>query len=320
MTLANMTGRSMREVFGETLVEIGKNNKRLVVLDADVSSSTRTAQFGKVYPERFFNVGVAEANLADVAAGMATAGFRPVISTFALFLALKATDQIRNVICYNNLPVVIVGGYAGLSDSFDGASHHSISDLAVLRAFPNLRIIVPADGEGLRDALLEALEYPGPTYIRACRNPTPIINTSCPFSTGRGRVLRDGNDCTVIAAGVTVKMALEAAAFLSEEGISIRIVEMHTIKPIDHQLLEECARKTGAIVVAEEHNILGGLGSAVAEAVSLSLPVPMEYVGVEDTFTESGPYDQLLSKYGISSKVIAEKVRHVIGRKKRGGE
>lgn len=232
------------------------------MLDADVSSSTRTGKFGAAFPERFFNVGVAESNMADVAAGLATAGYRPVISTFALFLALKATDQIRNVICYNNLPVVILGGYAGLSDSFDGASHQAITDLAVMRALPNMRVVVPADGEGLKAALADALEYNGPTYIRACRNPTPVIETAAQFSVGRGRILRDGTDCTVVAAGVPVSMALEAA-----------------------------------------------------ESLSRSAPVPMEYVGVKDTFTESGPYDLLLKKYRISSEAIVDAVREVATRK-----
>lgn len=315
MTTLSEKQVAMRDAFGEALVELGKSNEKLVVLDADVSSSTRTGMFGSAFPERFFNVGVAEANLADVAAGLATAGFRPVISTFALFLALKATDQIRNVICYNNLPVVIVGGYAGLSDSFDGASHQAITDLAVMRALPNMRVVVPADGEGLKAALSDALEHDGPTYIRACRNPTPALETSAAFTVGSGRLLRDGTDCTLVAAGVPVSMALEAAESLGAEGTSVRVVELHTLKPLDNELLAACARETGAVVVAEEHNIYGGLGGAVAESLSRSVPVPMEYVGVEDRFTESGPYDLLLKKYRISADVMAEKVRQVIARK-----
>lgn len=306
---------AMRDAFGQALVELGKENEKLVVLDADVSSSTRTGLFGAAYPDRFFNVGVAEANLADVAAGLATAGYRPVISTFALFLALKATDQIRNVICYNNLPVVIVGGYAGLSDSFDGASHQAITDLAVMRALPNMRVVVPADGASLKAALAEALEHGGPTYIRACRNPTPEIDNAGPFSTGRGRILRDGTDCTVVAAGIPVSMALEAAAALGAEGVSVRVAELHTLKPLDDELLADCARETGAVVTAEEHTIFGGLGGATAESLSRSVPIPMEYVGLEDRFTESGPYDLLLKKYRISPEVIAEKVRNAIARK-----
>ncbi len=313
--IVSATKVAMRDALGEALVELGKSNEKLVVLDADVSSSTRTGKFGAAYPERFFNVGVAEANMADVAAGLATAGYRPVISTFALFLALKATDQIRNVICYNKLPVVIVGGYAGLSDSFDGASHQAITDLAVMRALPNMRVVVPADGEGLKAALADALEHDGPTYIRACRNPTPVLETTQQFKVGEGRLLRDGTDCTVVAAGVPVSMALEAAETLEDDGTSVRVVELHTLKPVDHKLLAACARETGALVVAEEHNIYGGLGGAVAESLSRSVPAPMEYVGVEDRFTESGPYDLLLKKYRISSEVIAEKVREVIKRK-----
>ena len=305
----------MRDVFGETLIELGKKNKKLVVLDADVSSSTRTKRFGEIYPERFFNLGVAEANMADVAAGMATVGLRPVISTFALFLSLKTNDQIRNVICYNNLPVVLFGSYAGLSDSFDGASHQSITDISVMRSFPNMRVVVPADGEGVKHALTEALKHNGPTYIRACRNPTPLLKDIDVFKTGKGRLLREGKDCTIVAAGVPTYMALNAAEILASEGFSVRVVEVHTIKPIDEELLVECAKKTGAVVTAEEHNILGGLGSAVAEVLSKKKPVPMEYVGIPDCYTESGPYCQLLKKYGISQEAIITAVRDVIKRK-----
>jgi transketolase len=306
---------AMRESFGEALVELGKTNSKLVVLDADVSSSTKTGLFGAAYPERFFNVGVAEANMADVAAGLATAGYRPVISTFALFLALKSTDQIRNVICYNNLPVVIVGGYAGLSDSFDGASHQAITDLAVMRALPNMRVVVPSDGQELKDALVEALKADGPTYIRASRNPTPIIEDAGSYVPAKGKTLRDGSDCTIVASGIPVAMALEAAETLAKEGISARVVNLHTLKPIDSELLSKCAAETGAVVTAEEHNIYGGVGSAVAEALSKSVPVPMEYVGVADCFTESGPYDTLLKKYGISVEAICAAVKAVLKRK-----
>ena len=315
MTTVSEKQVAMRDSFGATLVELGKTNPKLVVLDADVSSSTRTGMFGEAYPDRFFNVGVAEANLADVAAGMATAGYRPVISTFALFLALKATDQIRNVICYNNLPVVIVGGYAGLSDSFDGASHQAITDLAVMRAFPNMKVVVPADGDELKEALKAALKADGPTYIRACRNPSPLIEGSGPFVPGKGKILKDGKDCTVVAAGIPVALAMEAADLLAKEKISLRVVNLHTIKPIDSELLAKCAKETGAVVTAEEHNILGGVGSAVAEALARTNPVPMEYVGVQDCFTESGPYDALLKKYGISVEAIVAAVKTVLKRK-----
>lgn len=308
-TVIREADKAMRDHLGSALVKLGGQRPDLVVLDADVSSSTRTGMFGAEYPERFFNVGVAEANLADVAAGLATAGFRPVISTFALFLALKSTDQIRNVICYNNLPVVIVGGYAGLSDSFDGASHQSITDIAVMRALPNLRVVVPGSGEDLESALEEALSHDGPTYIRACRNPMPSVESDVPFETGRGRILKDGSDCTVIAAGIPVPMALEAAAAMEEEGVSVRVVEMPTIKPLDEDLIVECAGETGAVVTVEEHNVIGGLGSAVAQAVVRKQPVPMGFVGVNDRFTESGPYDALLVKYGISKESIMAEIR-----------
>ncbi|WP_319476321.1 transketolase C-terminal domain-containing protein [Marispirochaeta aestuarii] len=306
---------SMRDAFGQALVEIGKTKPELVVLDADVSSSTKTGLFGAAYPDRFFNVGVAEANMTDVAAGLATCGYRPVISTFALFLALKCTDQIRNVICYNNLPVVIVAGYGGLSDSFDGASHQALTDIAIMRALPNMRVVVAADGKEAEEALKEALEHDGPTYIRISRNPAPLLEIDEPFKTGKGRILREGKDCTIATAGVPVPMALEAAEKLAAEGISAEVLELHTIKPVDTDLLKKSVGKTGAVVSAEEHNIYGGIGGAVAEALSRSTPAPMEYVGVADTFTESGPYDTLLTKYGISVEAITEAVKKAVKRK-----
>lgn len=305
------TDQAMRDHLGSALVRLGATKPKLVVLDADVSSSTRSGMFAAEYPDRFFNVGVAEANMADIAAGLATAGFRPVINTFALFMSLKSTDQIRNVICYNKLPVVMVAGYAGLSDSFDGASHQGITDIAVMRAMPNLRVVVPGCGHDLETALEEALDYKGPTYIRACRNPMPSVESDIPFEIGRGRILKEGVDCTVIAAGIPVAMAMESATSMQEEGVSVRVVEMPTVKPLDEQLIARCADETGAIVTVEEHNIIGGLGSAVAQAVVQSNPVPVRFVGVKDCFTESGPYDALLVKYGISKEAIMAEIRRI---------
>ena len=307
---------AMRDAFGDALVALGKTHPELVVLDADVSSSTKTGLFGAAYPERFFNVGVAEANMADIASGLATCGYRPVISTFALFLALKCTDQIRNVMCYNELPVIIVGGYAGLSDSFDGASHQAITDIAIMRALPNMKVIVPADSTEMKAALEEALTAKGPTYIRACRNPTPLLEVSgAAFKTGKGRVLIEGTDCTIAAAGIPVVMAIEAAEKLKAEGISAEVLDIHTVKPIDDELLAASANKTGAVVTAEEHTVQGGFGSAVAESLSKSCPVPVEYIGIQDTFTESGPYDTLIAKYGLTTEAIVEGAKKAISRK-----
>ncbi len=307
---------AMRDAFGEALVELGKTHPELVVLDADVSSSTKTGVFGAAYPERFFNVGVAEANMADIASGLATCGYRPVISTFALFLALKCTDQIRNVMCYNELPVIIVGGYAGLSDSFDGASHQAITDIAIMRSLPNMKVVVPADATEMKAALEEALTAKGPTYIRACRNATPLIEMDdAGYKTGKGRVLVEGTDITIAASGIPVTMAIEAAEKLKAEGISAEVLNIHTVKPIDDELLASSANKTGAVVTAEEHNIFGGFGSAVAESLSKTCAVPVEYVGIQDTFTESGPYDTLVAKYGLTPEAIAEGAKKAISRK-----
>ena len=296
---------AMREAFGEALLAIAPDVPELVVLDADVSSSTRTAPFGQRYPDRFFNVGVAEANMVDIAAGMATCGLRPVVSTFALFLSLKAADQVRNIVCYNKLPVVLAGNYAGLSDSYDGASHQAILDIAIMRAMPNLTVVVPADGVELRQALAAALRRKGPVYLRICRNPTPVLFADAPpLEIGKIRKLRDGGDLTIAVCGVPTSMAMEAAERLAEREISVDLLEVATIKPIDVETLVDSVRKTGRVLTVEEHSVHGGLGGAVAEVVCQHAPARMRMVGVQDTFTESGAYDALLRKYGISADRI----------------
>jgi len=292
---------AMRDAFGEALVALAPDFPEMVVFDADVSTSTRTAAFGKQHPNRFFNVGVAEANMVDIAAGVATCGLRPVVSTFALFLTLKAADQIRNIVCYNKLPVVLAGNYAGLSDSYDGASHQSILDIAVMRAMPKMTVVVPGDGIELRQALAAALRRDGPAYIRICRNPTPVLFAGAPpLEIGKVRKLRDGNDLTIAVCGVPTSMAIEAADRLAQKGVSVDLLEVSTIKPIDAEALAASARKTGKILTVEEHTIHGGLGSAVAEVLARRAPARMSMIGIEDTFTESGAYDALLRKYGIS--------------------
>jgi transketolase len=296
---------AMRFAFGDALLELAPIIPEMVVLDADVSSSTRTAEFGKRHPDRFFNVGVAEANMVDIAAGMATCGLRPVVSTFALFIALKGTDQVRNIVCYNNLPVVFAGNYAGLSDSYDGASHQSILDLSIMRAMPNMAVIVPADSVELRQALAAALHRNGPTYLRICRNPTPVLFAdAAPFEFGKIRQLRDGGDLTIAVCGVPTSMAIEAADRLAARGIAVDLLEVSTLKPIDAAGLAASARKTGRVLTVEEHTIVGGLGSAVAEALAQSAPAALRMIGIQDTFTESGDYTALLRKYGISADHI----------------
>ena len=301
---------SMRIVFGQSLVELADRFPQMVVLDADVSTSTQTLLFGKAYPSRFFNVGVAEGNMADIAGGMATCGLRPVVSTFAIFVSIKCTDQIRNVVCYNNLPVVFVGGYAGLSDSFDGASHQSVIDLAILRAMPNMTVIVPADAVELRQALELSLGYNGPVFIRACRNPTPVLfEDSPPLEIGKIRKIRDGSNLTICVCGVPTFMAVEVTEQLAKEGISADLLEVSTLKPMDVETLVTSASKTGRVLTVEEHSIIGGLGGAVAETLGKHCPVRMDFVGIEDRFAESGPYISLMAKYGISQEAIMQKAK-----------
>jgi transketolase len=296
---------AMREAFGEALLALATEHPEMVVLDSDVATSTRTAPFGQAYPDRFFNMGVAEANMTDVAAGLATCGLRPVASTFAIFFDLKAADQIRNIICYNNLPVILAGNYAGLSDSYDGASHQSILDLAVMRAMPNLVVIVPGDAVEVRQALELALRRDGPTFIRLCRNPTPVLFAGAePLELGKVRKLRDGGDVTIAVCGVPTFMAIEAASRLAARGVSVDLLEVSTIKPIDVEGLTASARKTRKVLTVEEHTIYGGLGSAVAETLARRAPALMRMIGLQDTFAESGDWAALMRKHGISADHI----------------
>jgi transketolase len=306
---------SMREAFGEALVELAGSYPEMMVLDADVSASTRTVLFARKYPERFFNLGVAEANMVDMAAGMATCGLRPVAATFALFISLKGGEQVRQTICYNNLPVVLAGSYAGLSDSFDGASHQSIMDVAVMRAMPNMAVVIPADGIEVRQALEAALRRDGPTYIRISRNPVPVLFAdAAPLEIGRIRQLREGTSLTIAVCGVPTYMALEAADRLAGGGIRADVLEVSTVKPIDEAALVNSVRKTGRVLTVEEHSVIGGLGSAVAETLGRLAPAPMDSIGVPDRFPESGPYLELLRKFGISTDEIESRARRLVGR------
>ncbi|HOK44419.1 MAG TPA: transketolase C-terminal domain-containing protein [Bryobacteraceae bacterium] len=308
-----VTQAAMRDALGDALLELAPRFPDMVVLDADVSSSTRTAAFGKAYPERFFNVGVAEANMVDIAAGMATCGLRPVASTFAIFLTLKAGDPIRNTICYGKLPVIFAAGYGGLSDSYDGASHQSIADLAVVRAMPNMTVVVPADVIEVRQALEAALLMEGPVYIRLSRNPTPVLfEGSPPLEIGKIRKLRDGSDLTIAVCGVPTFMAIEAADRLAASGISVDLLEVSTLKPIDAEALARSAAKTRRVLTVEEHSIHGGLAGAVAETLGRLAPARMDFIGIEDTFPESGDYMELLKKYGISAEHIENRAKALV--------
>jgi transketolase len=304
---------SGRDAFGQALLDLADVHPEMVVLDADVSSSTKTQAFGRKYPGHFFNVGVAEANMADMAGGMATCGLRPVVSTFALFLALKATDQIRNVTCYNNLPVIFAGGYAGLSDSYDGASHQSLADLAIMRALPNMTVVVPGDSVEVKAALEQALRRNGPTYIRLGRNPSPVLfEKEPPLQTVKIRKLRDGKDLTLAVCGIPTYMAIEAAGLLAQRGIEADLLEISTLKPMDTETLIASVQKTRRVLTVEEHSVIGGLGGAVAETLARCAPTVMEFIGVQDRFTESGDYLPLLGKYGISIAHIVEKARRLL--------
>ncbi|PKL11071.1 MAG: 1-deoxy-D-xylulose-5-phosphate synthase [Spirochaetae bacterium HGW-Spirochaetae-8] len=305
---------AMRDAFGAKLAELGNTHPELVVLDADVSSSTKSAIFGKAFPNRFFNCGVAEANMVDVAAGLATCGYHPVVNAFAIFLALKGTDQIRNVLCYNHLPVVIAGAYGGLSDSFDGASHQSITDIAIMRAMPNMEVIVPADSRQAEQALEYALAQSGPVYIRLNRNPMPELPESADFAQRKVITLRKGTCVTIAANGITTSMAMQAAETLAAEGIDAEVLTVPFVKPLDGAGLAASVRKTGKLLTIEEHTVVGGFGSACTEALAREqLSYRYDAVGIEDRFTETGAYDALLAVYGLSAEAIAQRVRALCG-------
>ncbi|MCG8500438.1 MAG: transketolase family protein [Firmicutes bacterium] len=305
--------KAIRDVYGEVLVEIGEENKEVVVLEADVGSSSKSILFGKRFPDRYFNVGIAEANMAAMAAGLATAKKIPFANTFAAFMVLRAGDPVRSLIAYTNLNVKLAGTYAGLSDSYDGASHHAIADIAFMRALPNMTVISVADAVETALATRAAAAFEGPVYLRLSRAVVPtIFDDRYKFEIGKGVQLTEGNDVSIVATGYMVHKALEAAEVLKSRGIEARVVNMHTIKPIDKELLIKCAGETGAVVTAEEHNIYGGLGSAVAEVLAKEYPVPMGFVGIEDRFTESGDYEQLLKKYGLSAENIVNQVERLI--------
>ena len=309
---------AIRDAFGEALVELGEKNEKVVVLDADVSNSTRTIKFEERFPDRFFNVGVAEANMMNIAAGLATCGFIPFASTFSFLACLRAGEQIRTSIAYPELNVKIAAGYAGLSDSYDGTTHQSVCDIAIARSIPNLTVIVVADAQETKIAVPAIAQYKGPVFFRLSRAEVPVIfDKDHQFEIGKANILREGSDVTLIATGVMVVRVLEAADKLENEGVSAGIVEIHTIKPLDERIVLRAAEETKAIVTAEEHSILGGLGSAVAELLVKHYPVPLEMVGILDVFAESGGYEELLDKYGMGVTDIVKAVKAVLERKKR---
>ena len=305
-----------RDAYGEALEELGGHNDKVVVLEADVGGSTKSAVFGKMFPDRYFNVGIAELNMNSMAAGFAFCGLIPFTNTFAVFMTLRGSDPINSLIAYDKLPVKLAGTYCGLSDSYDGASHHAVADMAVMRALPGLVVLSPADGVETRKAVFAAAEYPGPVYLRLGRNPVPVITREeDPFTIGKGLVLREGTEVTIAATGYLSVKALEAAEELEKEGISARVLNIHTVKPLDEELILSSAAKTGAVVACEEHSVYGGLGSAVAEVLGQNLPAPLELVGLRD-YAESGDYEALLQKYELDGAAIVRAVKRVLKRKR----
>ena len=302
----------MRHVFGEHLIRLGKKRRDLVVLDADTSSSTQTKLFAEAFPERFINCGVAESNMVSVAAGIAASGLRPVVSTFAFLLANRAADQIRSQIAYSRLPVVLAGGYAGLSDFADGGSHQSVYDVSVFNAMPNMTVVCPGDARETELALEAALEHEGPVYMRLSRAEVGRLNYPGTMQLGRALVRREGTDVGLLATGQILETVLEAADLLQEQGISARVVDVHTVKPLDEDAVVETAERCGCLVTCEEHSVMGGLGSMVAGVLGRKLPAPIRMVGIDDRFGQSGSYQELREHYGLVAESIVSAAGDVL--------
>lgn len=315
--MADVIKIATRDAYGQTLIELGNEREDIVVMDADLAAATKTGMFKKAHPDRFFNAGIAEGNMMSIAAGLAACGKTVFASSFAMFAAGRAFEQIRNSIAYPHLNVKIAASHAGISVGEDGATHQCCEDIGIMRTIPGMVIINPADAPEAKAAVRAAADYNGPVYLRFGRLAVPVFNEeNVEFTIGKGKVMREGADVTIIATGLEVNEAMIAADTLAAEGIDARVINMATIKPIDKDLILVCAAETGAIVTAEEHNVIGGLGSAVAEVlVESGKPVPMLRVGVEDTFGRSGPALELLDLYGLTAPHIADKVKAVLALK-----
>lgn len=312
----------MRSAYGDNLVEAGLKYPQIVCVGADTTDSLKTKKFGNKFPERFFNVGIAEANLVSVAAGLAMAGKIAFASTYAAFLPGRCLDQIRNAICYPNLDVKLVVSHAGLTVGPDGASHQQIEDLATMRAIPNMKVIVPSDAISVKKLISTSVRTKGPVYMRLARPPSEVLydDSTAEFSLGKGNLLHEGKDATLVGCGLMVSTSIKAAEILREEYLmNCGVIDMFSVKPIDDELLEKAARDTGLLVSIEEHNFIGGLGGAVAESVSSRYPVPVERIGVADTFGESARDEELellLDVYGLSPAKVAKKVAESVKRRK----
>jgi len=312
-----------RDAYGKTLVALGRINKDIVALDADLSTSTRTAWFGKEFPERFFNFGIAEANMISAAAGFAACGKIPFASTFAVFATGRVYNQFRTSVAYPNLNVKVVATHSGISIGEDGPTHFCVEDIALMRALPNTTVLIPADAAETEAAVKACIEHVGPIYLRLGRPKVPVIfeesykwtGEPLTFKIGGSVTLREGGDLAIIASGLMVSEALKAAEELEKEGIRTMVIDLYSIKPIDEDTLVKAAKETGAIVTAEEHNVLGGVGSSVAEVLVETVPVPMVKVGIQDTFAESGPMNDILVKYGLTASNIIEAAKKVLKRK-----
>ncbi|CDB32221.1 transketolase C-terminal section [Clostridium sp. CAG:575] len=301
--------KATRESYGEALLELGKENKNVVVFDADLSSATKTSIFAKEFPERFFDMGIAEQNMMSTAAGMSTCGKIPYVSTFAVFAAGRAYDQIRNSICYPNLNVKICATHAGITVGEDGATHQMIEDISLMRTVPNMTVISTSDDTQTKWAVKEISKIQGPVYLRLARLATPkIYEENQKFEIGKAVQIGDGIDATIFATGVTVAEALKAQEILKEKGIEIRVVDIHTIKPIDKEMIIKCAKETKRLISIEDHSIIGGIGSAISEVLTEEYPAKLERMGIKDTFGKSGKAEQLMQYFGITAKDLEEKL------------
>ncbi len=314
--MRNWELKLVRQGWADALVELGEKNPKVVVLDADLSKSTLTCFFKEKFPEREFNIGIAEQNMVNIGAGLSIEGYIPYTATYGVFMSGRAWEQIRTTVCMNNFNVKFGGAHGGLSVGPDGASHQALEEIAVMRCLPNMTIIVPADYSEAKKATLAAAEIVGPVYLRFGREKLPVVSSDDDeFIVGKAKLMQEGTDVTIVACGAMVAEALDAADELKEKGISAEVINLHTVKPIDSEALIKSVKKTNALVTAEEHQLMGGMGSAVFEVIAQHYPVPAEMVGIKDTFGESGTPAELFEKYGCKSKNIVEKVLEVLKRK-----
>ncbi len=308
---------SQRVEFGKTLVDLGGSDSRVVVLDADLATSTQTSMFSKAYPERFFQMGIAEQNMFGVAAGLAAVGLVPFACTFACFVAKRGLDQIRTSVAQPGLNVKLIGAYSGILTGKTGKTHISVQDIAIFRAMPNMITLAPIDGVEVDKAMRAIMDYQGPVYLRLTRDPCPVVlDESYQFAIGKGVLLRDGGDIALIGTGEQSRRCLEAASLLEQEGIDALVLHLPTVKPLDEDAILQAAAKTGVVVTAEEHSLIGGLGGAVAELLGEELPTLVKRVGLRDTYLESGNNDELIEKYGLSPRFIARQARETLKKKK----